>query len=170
MSDILGKMQGDQNILEKIVSKIPGFSGYLEKERRRDADRLLREEITRAYAVQLSRLNNLPAEMLDAGQINLLDDLDRARTRLQTFIDRVRTASYGYAGLFDAVKVNEDDLQKLYNFDAGLLDGTTRLGGAIDAVAAPERNAAAIGALITVTDELNTTFSQREAIIKGTPQ
>jgi hypothetical protein len=168
MSDIYGKIESDRGALEKLASKIPGYGGYMKKEERREADRLLREEVVRQYSAQLVRLNDVPVALLEAGQIALLDDVDRARTRLQTFIDRVRTASYGYAGLFAALKVDEAELAKLYGFDAGLLEGINGLTRAVDAVAAPETSAQAIKTLIDTTDELNATFSQREAVLHGT--
>jgi hypothetical protein len=170
MSDIYGKIESERGALEKLASKIPGYGGYMKKEERREADRLLREEVVRAYSAQLVRLNDVPVALLEAGQIALLDDVDRARTRLQTFIDRVRTASYGYAGLFAALKVDEAELAKLYSFDAGLLEGINGLTSAVDAVAAPETSAQAIKALIDTTDQLNATFLQREAVLHGTQQ
>jgi hypothetical protein len=39
-----------------------------------------------------------------------VDDLEGAAIKLRQFIDRVRTASYGYAGFFDAVKVRSEEL------------------------------------------------------------
>lgn len=168
MSDMYGKIEEDRGWMEKLAAKIPGYGGYVKKDDRREADRLLRTEVVRQYSAQLARLNDVPTALLEAGQITLLDDVDRARTRLQTFIDRVRTASYGYAGLFDAVKVDEAELVKLYNYDAGMLEGVNGLARAIDAVAGPEVSAAAIKALIDTTDQLNATFSQRESILRGT--
>ncbi len=167
MSDIFSKIEAGRGSLEKLAAKIPGFGGYMERNQRREADRLLREEIVRTYSAQLARLNDLPAALLEAGQVAQIADVDKARTRLQTFIDRVRTASYGYAGFFDAVKVNEEELSKLYNFDAGLLEGVGRVTTAVDAVAGPEHDAASLKALITLTDDLNNTFTQRESLLKG---
>ena len=58
------------------------------------------------------------------GTKNIGPEAERARridTALQTFIDRVRTAQQGYAGLFDAVKIREEELDAVYAFDNGLL-------------------------------------------------
>ena len=41
--DLVDKIKEGQNFLEKIASAIPGFKGYREKERRREADRLNQE-------------------------------------------------------------------------------------------------------------------------------
>ncbi len=167
MSDIFSKIVGGRNALEQLGSKIPGYKGYQEKEARREADRLLRDEVVRIYALQLARLNDVPSALLEAGKLEQLADVDKARTRLQTFTDRVRTASMGYGGFFDAVKVGEDELQKLYNFDDGLLEGIGRVTAAIDAVVGPEHDAQALKQLIAVADELNNTFSLRESVIRG---
>ena len=38
----LGKVTGDMDVFKKILSKIPGFSGYMERQNRRDSDKLFR--------------------------------------------------------------------------------------------------------------------------------
>jgi len=60
--------------------------------------------------------------------------LEAAAIKLRQFIDRVRTASYGYAGIFDAIKIKEDELAKVYEYDAGLLELSERVRSAIDNV------------------------------------
>ena len=47
--------------------------------------------------------------------------MGRGNTRLQTLIDKVKTAAQGYAGFFDAVKVKEDELDTLYELDNNMM-------------------------------------------------
>ena len=42
-----------------------------------------------------------------------LDWLNEAVVKLGTLIDRIKTASYGYAGLFDPVRIKEQQLDAL---------------------------------------------------------
>jgi len=42
MSDILSKVTGQQDWFKKILAKIPGFKGYIERGDRRMSDKLLR--------------------------------------------------------------------------------------------------------------------------------
>ena len=42
MSDLFEKVTNAQDIFKKLASKIPGFSGYIERQNRRAADKLLR--------------------------------------------------------------------------------------------------------------------------------
>jgi hypothetical protein len=168
MADILGSITNARGLLEKIASKIPGFGGYMEKETRRTADKLLRETIASRYGDQLSRVSALQAQLVQSGGIEYVDDLQNAAIRLQRFIDTVKTAAYGYAGFFDAVKVKEDELAKLYAFDNALLDNATKITALVDAVEAAlagEGLPAAIKALTAAVAECNAAFERRKEVL-----
>ena len=100
-----------------------------------------------------------------------MDDLERAVTKVQSLADRVRTASYGYAGVFDEVKVKEEDLDALYDFDESMLRQVSAIQSAIDALAAAIHTSgdvkAAIRDVISAAEEANATWRQRESAITG---
>jgi hypothetical protein len=100
-----------------------------------------------------------------------VDDLDRAVTKVQKLADKIRTATYGYAGIFDAVKVKEEQLDTLYVFDEGMLEHVTSVETAIDALAtAIDSNGdvkSAIRAVVSAAGEAETTWRQRESAITG---
>jgi hypothetical protein len=50
--------------------------------------------------------------------LELLDDLERFGRKLDTLTDSIRFADYGYTGFFDAIKIKEDELDRLYEYDA----------------------------------------------------
>lgn len=163
-------VQADLGGFEDFVAKIPGYKGYKQKETRREADKLLREKICRDLEEQRRRLNEGQMGLLNAGLLKFMDDLERANMKLQVVSDRIRTASYGYRGLFAAVKVKEDKLDAMYAFDAGLLAGISEVTEAVDQVLkAIEEQAEimpAISALIKVAAKLNDLFSKREEIVQ----
>jgi hypothetical protein len=98
MSDILGRIREEQDVFGKLLGKIPGFSGYFDRDQRRSADKLLRETIAARYEEQHRRISSLQRDLISQGGIAYVDDLEAAAIKLRQFIDRVRTASYGYAG------------------------------------------------------------------------
>ncbi|MBI3362880.1 MAG: hypothetical protein HY023_17395 [Chloroflexi bacterium] len=168
MSDLFSKVTGEQNIVERLVSKIPGFSGYQEKENRRAADKLLRQEIARRYEEQWARISQIQNDLVTAGKIDLLDNLEGAALKLRTFVDQMKTASYGYSGFFDAVKVKEDDLAKLYEYDNALLDNVGKVTAAIDNLEASLETdglPAAIRNLTTIAAQCNTAFEHRTEVL-----
>jgi hypothetical protein len=172
MGDIYEKVKGSRNLLEKLGSIIPGWKGYQERQERRKADQLMRQTLAEKMAAQRKRLDVAQQELINSGKIDLVDDVGRAVTQLQTFIDRVRLASYGYAGLFDAVKINQDELEQLYNFDLALFEYVGRLDTANDrlreAVETGEGLKEVIRIVQDICREANSTFDEREHVILGT--
>ena len=160
---------------ENLVKKIPGYSGYKDKELRREADKLLRMEVALKLDDQRKRLSELQTELIMKAQIEYLDNLEWAVMKLQLLIDRLRTASYGYAGLFDAVKVKEDELDALYAFDNQMLESVNEVASDVDQVAsaitAGESILEAITDLVRTVDQANQTFGHREeAILQASTQ
>jgi hypothetical protein len=170
--DLRDRVEAALSGLEDLVHKIPGYSGYKEKELRREADKLLRTEIAKQLDDQRKRLTELQNALIRQAQIEWLDDLERAVGKLQLLIDRLKTASYGYAGLFDAVKVKEAQLDALYEFDQQMLDFVNEIAVGIDqvasAISAREGIGGAIDELVETVEEANQTFGHRhEAILQA---
>jgi hypothetical protein len=133
---IFGKVGADMDAFKKILSKIPGFGGYIERQKRRDADKLLRDTIADRFEQQWGRVSDVQRQAISQGDIASVDDLEAAAIKLRQFADRVRRAPRGYSGLFDAVKINENELAQLYEYDATLLGLADEVGRAVDNVEA----------------------------------
>lgn len=168
--DMRDVVAGGMSGLEKLAAKIPGYRGYKEKEVRREADKLLRDHIYRVLAEQRRRIEDIQAD-LGVAQIEAVEALGKARRRLQTLADTVRTASYGYAGLFDAVKVKEDQLDALYDFDDQLLAQSESIGEAVDSLqAALDRDegvSSAISELTETVTRLRDVYNRRRDVLTG---
>ncbi|MDH5508474.1 MAG: hypothetical protein OEZ02_14725 [Anaerolineae bacterium] len=171
MSDLFDQVTSDQDPFKRIASKIPGFDGYIERQNRRAADKLLREAIADQYTELWKRVGNLQQDFASEGEISYLDDLEKSATKLQTFIDKVQNAAHGYSSFFEAKKVNEEELARLYEFDAALLDLVDGISSAIDNVAASMGSdglPAAIRHLLGLSRDLVSTFDSRDAAILAT--
>lgn len=171
MDDVFGKVEGELNALERLIDKIPGWSGYQKRQKRRQADKLLRETLATKLAEQRRRLSKAQRELIAHGRLDLVDDVESAVTQLKTFTDRIRFASYGYAGLFDPVKIGEDELKQLYDFDAALIDYVERLDAANDhlgkAIEEGDRVEETLDIIQEIVGEANSTFERREHLILG---
>jgi len=168
MDDILQRVTGEHDFFKNILEKIPGFKGYVEREDRRNADKLLRETIATQFESLWGRVSELQREVISNGDIEVVDDLEAAATKLRQFIDRVKTASYGYAGFFDAIKVNSEELDQIYQYDAQMLALETELSNAIDNVESSfgtDGQPAAIRHLVTLAQNCVDAFEQRKDVI-----
>jgi hypothetical protein len=170
MSDIFETVAEDRDPLKKLLSKIPGFKGYVERGDRRLSDKLLRETIANEYEAHYQRISGLQRDLISQGGLAYLDDLEQAAIKLRQFIDRVRTASYGYAGLFDAIKIKEEELATIYQYDVDLLENGANVSAAIDNVETSigtDGLPASIRHLITVAKECVDLFNKRSNALKG---
>lgn len=168
---LLDNVKDEMSGLEQLIAKIPGYKGYKEKELRREADKLLRDHIVNRMRTVKTQLDGLQQDLIGAGKFDLLDETGSAATQIQTFIDRVRTAAYGYGGLFDAVKVKEDDLDRVYEFDNALLGYADRIENAIGNARAGVEGEDARSLILMVRDlarEANTTFDGRQDVLRNT--
>ena len=171
MSDFFEKVSSQVDPFKKLVGFIPGFKGYVERQNRRDADKLLRDTVARRFEEQWKRASNLQTDLVSNGMIEFVDDLERAAIKLRTFIDKITTAPRGYSGLFDAVKINEAELQALYQFDAAFFDLANQVTSALDTVEASlgDREAlpAAIRNLTSLSRLTVETYNKRTEAFTG---
>jgi len=168
--DMRDVVAGGMSGLEKLISKIPGYAGYKEKEMRREADKLLRDYIYGVLSEQRRRVEDAQS-LLGVQQIEHVEALGRARRRLQTLADTVRTAAYGYSGLFDAVRIKEEQLDALYSFDNGLLAEAEAIEACVDSLhAAIANNEGVSGAIRDLTEtitRLQDYYNRRKDAITG---
>lgn len=170
MNDLYSQIVGQRGSLEKLLARVPGFRGYMEMNARRNADRMIREEVARQLRQQLNRLSVIEKALLDQGGLSYMSKTRSAKTKFQTFIDRIATDTPGYSGFFDAVKIGPDDLQVIYSFDLALLDYVDKFKAQLDALEHAAGDKAvldqAIQTLDALTIEANEAYGLRDNVLK----
>ncbi len=170
MSDLYERVTADQDFFKKILSKVPGFSGYIDRQNRRSSDKILRETVANRFEEQWQRISGIQRDLISQGQIQFVDDLEAAAVVLRQFIDRIRTAAYGYSGFFDAIKINQEELARVYQYDYTLLEMVDQVSRAIDNVESSigsDGLPAAIRNLTTVARESVIAFDRRSEVMIG---
>ncbi|MBN1617830.1 hypothetical protein JW887_00610, partial [Candidatus Dojkabacteria bacterium] len=170
MNDIFNQVVGDQDFIKKLLAKIPGFKGYIERGDRRMSDKILRESIANEFESLYQRISGLQRDLISQGGLAFIDDLEAAAIKVRQFIDRVRTASYGYAGIFDAIKIKEEELAKVYEYDASLLDLSDRVSSAIDNIETSigtDGLPASIKYLTNLAQEAVESFNKRSEVMRN---
>jgi len=157
-----------RNWVESILRSIPGFKGYLEKEYRRKSDDLQRDYLADRLQRSKSGIDELTRPLADAGQIDLLPQIDRMRGKLDKLIGRIRGAVQGYSGFFDLVRVDEQVLDRVYEHDHALADEVNAVATRIEELPSKsDEIATAVPELIRQIDEIESHWNAREDILKG---
>lgn len=171
--DMFQKIEDESTWLGRLARKLPGFGGYMERSRRREADQILRDTIANRLEQTRLTLSNVHQDLSSdiALAIDYAEPLGRADSRLMGLIGKIKDAPQGYSGFFDAVKVKEDDLARLYQFDASMLDYSEVISANVTALQAAVAGDGDVGSQIRQLDasiqDANNAFNARQEILSG---
>ena len=112
--------------MREALDRIPGYRGYRLKEERRDADRRVRAAVADAYAAELARVERIGRDLANARRLGEIGAVERASQAIRHYIDRVRSLTPGYGGIFGDRDIDGIALDQLRLFDEGLLVGVER--------------------------------------------
>ncbi|HJJ76240.1 MAG TPA: hypothetical protein O0W80_03805 [Methanocorpusculum sp.] len=128
MTDLREAVKEDRGILKKIQLFIPGFSGYRKKEDLRIADSMLRNQVADNFKTSVL----IPIEMVrehaaNSLELDLMNDIAGVLSKAKTLESSIRHAEQGYSGISAAVRIREDELDKLYEYDLSLFEAVNAL-------------------------------------------
>ncbi|MEM4535996.1 MAG: hypothetical protein QXP92_01995, partial [Nitrososphaerota archaeon] len=96
--------------------------------------------------------------------------IDMVLSRLDRVAAKIERAPAGYAGLFDAVKVKEDKLDKVLEHDFSMIEKSEKIRDAarrFEILESREEWLKCLEELLELIDELERTFDERTDILRG---
>ena len=169
---VKSKMKSDMGLFEKIKMYIPGYKGYKEKNLRRDADRAVRQELSRTIQGAKADLAEIQRGLID--DFDLMMDIERIRTKVDKYDIDIKKAVNGYSAFHDSVKILEDDLDRVMSWDAKILDdiqamreATEKILDMVDEGTLARKDLRKYERCI---DDMLEDYNQREAIMRGFQQ
>lgn len=121
-TDVYDKAKKQMRLSERLVAALPGFRGYKEKELRRESDKLIRNYLAQKLSTAKSNLKTVFQKLSDRRALDVITDMDRLVAKFDRVVEKVNHASYGYAGFFNIVKIEEAALDKMTEFDNQMVD------------------------------------------------
>jgi hypothetical protein len=158
MAKIRETISEQRNALERLLTKIPGFHGYLDREARREADKLLREH----GANRLERVVRELHEVAANSALDELDDLHELLNEVEKLRAELRFADRGYSGFFDEVKLDSSPaLEAVYEKDERIVEQIEQIAAQVADV---EFQAASVRAVVK---RLGLALADRRTAILG---
>lgn len=154
--------------IESLLRKIPGFRGYLEKEYRRDSDRLQREWLADRLQAAKTALDGSARTLAESAQLDALPACDRVRGKLDKLIASIRGAMRGYSAFFDLVQVDEAVLDRVYQHDVAVTEAVEDLAETVEKLDARSANfAQGLEDLLAQVDRVDQRWQLRSEILSG---
>jgi hypothetical protein len=169
----LQRIQESEKLLEKIMLVVPGFSGYKKREERREADKIIRNFLHSKLQEARNDLQDVYRTVSESERSDDLQLIDRLMAVFDRVSERVNHASYGYHGFFDAIKIEEPELDKMIAFDTQLVDGAKGLAERMKSLKAEveaerfDNLGANLRELRRAVEEFDRTFDERKDVIDG---
>ena len=129
MADYMEKSKQDRGIFEKISLYIPGYSGYRQRNMRRDIDRLVRSHVAMSIKETKTVINDLKRQVMENGDMASVKTMERISTKIDTYMKTIESAESGYSGMWETIKTNENDLDSIIEWDEKLVIGSEELKG-----------------------------------------
>ncbi len=173
VSDLYTQIQDESSWLGKLLSKVPGLKGYMETSRRREADQMLRYAVANRLEEVRLRLARVQEDMSHdiILAIDYAEPVGRVDNRLMGLIGKIKDAPVGYSGFFDAVKIDAEDMQAIYQFDESMLHHADILAAQVEVLSKAVNDggdvAGALRELDNAVKEANTAFAGRQELLAG---
>ncbi len=159
-----------QAILEKLLNVIPGFHGYRKKEHLREDDKLIREYMVRILEEVIRDLSDALTYLAEY-DFSTAERFDNVMRELRLVTDKIRWAEHGYAPHYNIVKIQEEDLEKIREVDALLVEKVEKLRDFISTV----KNDAMMGnplrdkipEILRLINDIRSGLLEREKITRG---
>ena len=172
MPDYMEKSKQDRGIFERIALYIPGYSGYRQRNMRRDIDRLVRSHVALSIKEVKTVMNDLKRQVMENGDMASVKTMERIATKIDTYMKSIESAESGYSGIWETIKTNEGDLDSVIEWDEKLVIGSEDLKAAlkdfrdrVDDGAADVRQE--LRDIEKRVDDLRDALNQRKLVLKG---
>jgi hypothetical protein len=171
--DIRQQVEDNRGAMKKLQLLIPGLRGYRTKEDIRVSDELLRNQVADRLDKVKGNLEQLRKQMATGGDLTNLTTVGSLISRVQTLSGEVRHAAQGYAGWVAPITINEDKLNKLYEYDYSFVSSVFQLDESTAAdnlsydSTAPNSVQASLGQLSKSVADVRQKWSLRMETIEG---
>jgi hypothetical protein len=169
MNDGMERARERRNLLEELGAKIPGFRGYLERELRRDVDKMQRDWLANQVDRARFALNGTIRAWTKAGRLDVLSTAGSVEKALDRLANRIRHADYGASGFFDAVKIRDAELEKIYAFDLALSETVEYLALQIEQLP-PSSDDDTVNRLYDAVQAADRRFDERATVFEDVTQ
>ena len=171
--DVYAQAKSQMRLSERIAAALPGFRGYKEKELRRESDKLVRNHLAQKLSKGKDNVRSISQKIADKRYLDILTDVDRLVAKMDRITEKINHASYGYSGFFDIVKIKEENLDRMIDYDNQLIDSVNALTESIDVLKTQLLGGDytnlkdKIQALTGKFEMLEDTFDKRQEVIVG---
>ena len=169
--DLRNKVEDSRGLLKKIQLIVPGFRGYRQLEDLREADELLRRQVVQVLQGTESLVKQARSNMVNNGDYGNLQPVASLLSKMQLLAGEIMHAEQGYSGFSPAVRVKQQTLDSLYDYDYAFIAAANQLkstadGSGLSSLSGDSLNAE-LAKLSGMVDNIRNTLSKRMEAVEN---
>ena len=125
--DIRQQVDENRGTFKKLELLIPGLRGYRNKEDIRVSDDLLRNQVSDKIDSAKANLEALRKQLANNGDFTSIGTVGSLIFQMQQFSGEIRHAQQVYSGIAATFQINEDKLNKMYDYDYAFVSAAMQL-------------------------------------------
>ena len=169
--DIRQQVEANRGAVKKLQLLIPGLRGYRNKEDLRVSDELLRNQVADRLDKVKSNLQNLRKQLAMNNDLTNITTVGSLVAQVQTLSGQVRHAAQGYAGWVAPIRVDENKLNALYDYDFAFVSQVFQLDDATANLSydasAPNSVQTSLGQFSKTVSDISQKWSRRMDMVEG---
>ncbi len=156
-----------RDLVDRVIAKLPGYTGYVERGEMYEADRVVRHFIGERLIEYKNGIMAVMSARSKRGELSVVAELDAVSTVIERVYKKVKSAHYGTSLTLSSVKVSQADLDRLLEHDWRMIARADELAPAIEKLgpAAPDAISAAVAEVRKQVEAFEKTFDERKNII-----
>ncbi len=127
--DVRQEIKSNRGLAKNLELFIPGLSGYRKSEDVRAADSIVRNQVADKLELSMTNLQDLRSQMVSNNDFTNLTAVGSLISQIQQMSGQVRHAQQGYSGFAANIKIDQNKLNKLYEYDYDFLASAVGLQG-----------------------------------------
>lgn len=156
-----------KDLVDRLIGKLPGYTGYVEKGEMYEADRVVRGFIAEKLLSYKRVIDGVIREQSKKSEMKYLSDLESINTLLEKAHKKSAFAESGRSAGASKISVSQDDLNKILEFDWRMIGKVDELEPEIVKIESVEGDALAaeIKRIRKLIEDFEKAFDQRKNVI-----
>lgn len=121
-----------QNLLDKIGLLLPGYSGYSNREAKRNSDKKLRDNISLVIQNCETIIISHQQYLIFKSNMALCKEWEITRKAINTLFSKVKLTTHGESSFFSENQLKDDELEEIYSFDIEISEKTAIISKTIE--------------------------------------
>ncbi len=130
--DLRDKVDESRGFFKKLQLAIPALREYRKLEDIRAADQILRKQVFDKLDGAKSKLESLRKAMSDKGDFTSITPIGSTISQIQQIAGEVFRSQQGSAGISPNIRIDENTLNKLYEYDYNFVNSAEQIFSAVN--------------------------------------